>query len=180
MQRCCQRTRIDFRPSWQMGKSRYAGCYAYKYGKYAGWAYFNTADGDMTTKLTLPKYRLNCPTAGKICTCCTMGTQAQPWKIIFHFLSHQASYMVVLKQIFVAAVSIFHLMPQTTMYEAEWLRKCLVNTVIDIVVLIEIILHNQKICTVVSNNSTWKTFCSFSQPFGFKHGCLGYQIRAAL
>ena len=43
---------------------------------------------------------------------------------------------------FVAAVSIFHLMPQTTMYEAEWLRKCLVNTVIDIVVLIEIILHN--------------------------------------
>ena len=60
----------------QVGKwaNHDAGCYAYKYGKYAGWAYFNTADGDMTTKLTLPKYRLNCPTAGKICTCCTMGT----------------------------------------------------------------------------------------------------------
>ena len=28
---------------------------------------------------------------------------------------------------FVAAVSIFHLMPQTTMYEAEWLRKLLVR-----------------------------------------------------
>jgi len=41
----------------------HAGCYAYKYGNNAGQAYFNNVDGERTTKLTLPKYRLNCSTA---------------------------------------------------------------------------------------------------------------------
>jgi len=37
------------------------GCVAYKDGPYEGQAYWGTGNGDRTNKLTLPKYRLDCP-----------------------------------------------------------------------------------------------------------------------
>ena len=37
----------------------------------------------------------------------------------------------------------------------------------------EIFGGDKKNLTRPSENPSWKTFCSFSQPFGFINGCLG-------
>ena len=55
-----------------------------------------------------------------------------------------------------------------------------IKVVIDIFVIIQIVLDPFKVCPLVSGNPSWKTFCSFSQLFGFINGCLGYQMKAAV